>query len=190
MSNDNHDKNVLLLKLLQDAVKHDVELREKFQTGDKFRFIRDRLNALLADVQDRVSVFEEQIERKKNPLEADETLIFVYLYNAQGLLPANWNKLLGKDVFYEYSVNRPIYTTKAAVETFIRNKQNKTSHAYLTIAVKKQDLLASQSKDAYEQELIKVREGSLSLTRLISFTHNNIDYVLDAHGNLKPKTED
>lgn len=190
MSNDNQEKNELLLKLMQEAVQQDVALREKLQIGDKFRFIRDRLQALLSTVQERVTVYQEQIDRKKNPLKEDETLVFVYLYNAQGLLPSNWHNMVGKDVFYEYSVNRPIYSSKHDVETIIRSKQNKTSHAYLTVAVKKTDILPGHTKDALNQDLIKVREGSLSLSRLIAFTHNNLDYIVDEFGTLKLKTEE
>lgn len=188
MSNHHQEKNLLLLKLVQEAVQQDKALREKFGTGEKFRFIRDRLQSLLDDVTARVNVMQEQIERKTNPLKENEQLVYVYLYNAQGLLLSTWHKMLGEEVFYEYSINRPIYDNQNSIEAIIRNKSNKPAHAYITIAVNKNDILPSLTKDNLDQPVIKVREGALKRTRMISFSHNGNEYVLDERGTLIPKT--
>ena len=91
-------------------------------------------------------------------------------------------------VFYEYSVNRPIYAEKSHVESFLRSKINKHQHAYLTIMVNRDDITMLEGpKDALGNPSIKVREGSLRFDRLVSFTHNEQDYVLNKYGELVKK---
>src|SRR3990167_9684781 len=104
-------------------------------------------------------------------------LVYVYLFNAHGLNFSSWQKMLSPSVFYEYSVNRPIYGEKAHVEAVIRNKTNKAQHGYLTIAVKKELISSESSKDALGNPLIKVKEGGLKIERLICFFHHNHEYV-------------
>lgn len=192
MSNDNSEKKAKLLQLIRNAVSQDKQLREKYNIGEKFRFIRDRLQALLARVEENLQLFETAAQQNKDLLLPDETLIFVHLFNAQGVILHTWHKMLNPSVFYEYSINRPIYAEKKFVETFIKSKTNPNQHAYLTIAIKKQDVmsLASDTEHATDligNPLIKVREGSLKFNRLIIFTHNGIDYEVSAEGNLLTK---
>ena len=91
------------------------------------------------------------------------------------------------NVFYEYSVNRPIYTEKSQIDSFIRSRPNKQQHAYLTVAIKKQDMYPSQSQDSSGNMLIKVKEGSLRFEKLISFTYNDQDYQVDEEGEFIKK---
>lgn len=178
-----------LLQLMQEVMQQDKTLREQYQIGEKFRFIHDRLAALLKRVEENVVEFEKKIEKKKTVLLEDETLVFVLLYNAQGIVLKTWQKMLSASVFYEYSVNRPIYTEKSLIESYIRSKTNKLQHGFLTIAVKKNDIVTPQPdlpilKDAIGNPLIKVREGSLQFSKLVSFTHNGHEYRLSEAGEL------
>src|SRR3990167_9962665 len=98
-----------LIELLQEAIQRDIELRKKYEVGEKFRFVRDRLRALLtaneAHVQS-IQQIEKNIQQKKD--ETTKVPVYVYLYNAQGALLRNWITMLTPKVFYEYSVNRPV----------------------------------------------------------------------------------
>lgn len=189
MSNQGHEQKENLLKLIREALQRDVELREKYQMGEKFRFIRDRLRALLSHVEDSLSSMQKkEVKKTDEPLE-DEELVYVYLYNAQGLDFKTWQKMLTPAVFYEYSVNRPIYATKAEIDSFIRSKTNKAHHGYLAVIIKKIEIIQTAvSKDAIGNPLIKVKEGSLTLARLKSFTHNGSEYTLNLAGELIKKT--
>jgi len=187
MANDEKDHKELL-KLIQDAVKQDQELREKFGIGDKFRFIRDRLHALQSSMEESLRAIEQEEASHTNVVADDETVVYVYLYNAQGMIMQTWQKMVAASVFYEYSINRPIYSDKANIESFIRSKQNRQQHAYLAIAVKKHNILANENiKDPLGHPLVKVKEGSLMFNRLINFHHNNHDYTLDSAGILVKK---
>src|SRR5690348_10214678 len=98
-----------LLQLLRDAVAKDAELREKYQMGEKFRFIRERLQSLLAQAEEKIAAMQADQVRQSNVAEMDDVLVYVYLYNSQGLVLQTWHKFLLEKVYREYSVNRPIY---------------------------------------------------------------------------------
>ena len=186
----NEEQREKLLKLMRAALQHDNELRDKYQVGEKFRFIRDRLQALQARVEESLIALQKQAEQAPEQMAEDEILVYVHLFNAQGLALQSWQKMLNPSVFYEYSVNRPIYAGQVAVEAFIRLKPNKFQHGYLIFAVKKVDILPAgddQLKDNLGNLIIKVREGSLRVNRLISFMHNDNEYTLSANGELTKK---
>jgi len=192
MSNDNHyEQKQKLLQLVKEAVRQDGELRATHQVGDKFRFIRDRLNALSTHLEEHLSELTKKKEKKQDILSENEMLVYVYLFNAQGIVLQTWQKMLNPSVFYDHSVNRPIYIDKAHIEAFIRSKTNRVQHGYLTIAMSKEAVIKSSAsellKDALGHQLIKIKEGSLQFKRLIEFTHNGHTYFVGEAGTLTKK---
>lgn len=183
-----YDKKEQLLDYLQEALRQDEMLREKYQIGNKFKFIRDRLKALYKHQEEQLAELKKKQEEKGKIIAEDEVPVYVYLFNAQGLTFKTWRKFLNPSVFYEYSVNRPIYNDLKTVDTFIKNKKNPAQHAYLTIVIKRSDLQLKETlKDALGNSLVRVREGSLKFTNVLSFHHNGHDYELDAEGELIKK---
>lgn len=192
MPDHNHKKlEKEVLELVRHAVKQDEELRKKYQISNKFRFVRDRLQALLERLEQHVKTFEVVKSKiTQTTSAADEVIVYVYLYNTQGTYLRSWQNMLTPKVFYEYSVNRPIYSEKHHIETLLRSKENKLQHAYLTVAVRSQDILRSpESKDSLGQPLLKVREGALRIEKLISLTHNEHDYKVDDEGMLIKRSD-
>jgi hypothetical protein len=190
---DDKESQEHLVNILRQAVESDEALREKYQVGDKFRFVRDRLQALLHKAeQDLPKDDDSDNQADKNQNAAlDEAVVYVHLYNAKGTLLRNWQAMLTPKVFYEYSVNRPIYTEKAHIDNLLRSKGNKAQHAYLSIVVKKADILqpvvGAIRKDIIGNPLVKIKEGALDFQRLVAFTHNEQDFVLNAQGELVRK---
>lgn len=186
-----YDQANKLFEYIEEVTKTDIATREKFGVKDKFRFIRDQLLTLQNLVAANVQTFQQENVKKEDVLAPDDTVIFVYLYNAQGLTIDAWRKMVHPSVFYEHSVNRPIYTEKTRIEYYINRKVNKLQHAYLAVAIKSKDILPDDAtgpqKDIYDNPIIKVREGSLKVERVISFTHNGIDYELTEEGALVRK---
>lgn len=178
-----------MLELLREAVKHDEALREQYQLGNKFRFVRDNLQALLKHVESHVVVVSDKTadEELVKQVGADETVVYVYLYNAQGMNVRTWQKMLIPKVFAEYSVNRPIYAEKAHIESMIKAKSNIAQHAFLKIAVKNSDIIKvdGENKDPAGFPLVKIRERSLHFQKLLSFTHANQEYSVSDNGELK-----
>lgn len=177
-----------LLQILNKAVSQDAELRQSLQIGDKFRFIRERLGALKSEVESAMETIKLVDEGNKQVVNEDEQLVYVYLFNAHGLDVQTWMKMLSPSVYYEYSVNRPIYGAKEHVESLIRSKAKRAQHGYMAVAVKKTSILSTPEtalKDSIDNPLVKIKEGSLKPDRLISFTHNGIDYFLNEDGKLE-----
>jgi hypothetical protein len=191
MSNDHKEQRKKLLTLVKSSLSQDIEFREKYKIGDKFRFVRDRLTALVDRVEENLKALEVESEKVVNHMAEDEVIVYVYLYNAQGLDFNTWNKMLNPSVFYEYSVNRPIYTEKADIEAFIRSRAQKNQHGFLSVIIKKESILGVGApeaiKDAIGGVLIRVKEGSLSFKRLQTFTHNGVEYEVLDNGEIRKK---
>lgn len=183
-----NEQKEVLLTLVRDVLAQDQTLRETHQIGEKFRFIRDRLAALVTKVEEALKTIAVDQSSQTLTLEEDEILVYIYLYNAQGLVFQTWQKMLNPAVFYEYSVNRPAYLQKEHIDEFIRGKTNKAQHAYLIIAVKKDAVLQQdQMKDAMEHPLVKVKEGALKFHRFFSFMHNEHEYGVNGGGVIVKK---
>lgn len=181
-----------LIQLIRDTIQHDIDLRAKYSVAEKFRFVRDRLHHLLTHLEEQASVLkkEEKDKTEQEDHSTDKTLVYVYLYNAQGAMLNTWLTLLTPKVFYEYSINRPIYHEKNYIESLIRSKTNKQQHAYLTVKINQTDIISKADaapKDALGNSLVKIREGCLRFENFITFTHNGQDYKMNKQGELVKK---
>ncbi len=182
------DEKLKLIEIVRDAIKQDNDLREKYKIADKFRFVRDKLQSILDMLEQSVPVSMLEGKKAGAKIAADEVFIYVYLYNAQGLQFRTWQNLVTPKVFYEYSVNRPIYSEKNHIESLLRTKTNKAQHAYLTVAVQQSAIIKSldenSAKDIAGNPVIKVKEGSLRFEKLVAFTHLDHEYILNEMGEL------
>lgn len=181
-----------IIQLIRDLIQQDADLRTKYAVADKFRFVRDRLNGLLTHLEEQATSLKKQgvIHQKPEESSVDKTQVYVYLYNAQGTLLRTWLTLLTPRVFYEYSVNRPIYHDKNHIESLIRSKSNKQQHAYLTVKINQSDIISTENtatKDAMGNPVVKIREGSLRFENFVTFTHNGHQYGVNAQGEFVKK---
>jgi hypothetical protein len=174
-------QNEKILQLMRQAIEEDEKLREKYEIGDKFRFVRERLKGLFDTIEKEVSTTLAVAKKTDKVLSSDELPVYVYLYNSKGMDFRSWSNMLAPKVFYEYSVNRPIYKDKSAIDEFLKLKTNKTQHAYLTIAIYPSDIISE------EGGMVRIREGSLRFERLLGFTHNDQEYILNERGGLVKK---
>jgi hypothetical protein len=192
MSTGNKKLKEAIQKLISDSIQTDKTLREKYNMGNKFRFIRDRLAALAARVDDELKETEESSDQEDKTVAQDEIVVYVYIFNAQGLVFQTWQKMLNPAVFYEYSVNRPVYMEKAQVESFIRSKPNKVQHGFLSVIIKKTEILSHPVDlpapiDQVGNPLVKIKEGCLKFEKMLVFTHQDIEYVINAAGQIVKK---
>jgi hypothetical protein len=187
MPKDSQELKEKLMQIVNEAVSVDAKLRADLNIGDKFRFIRDRLQALKQQVEETLQTIKVEETGTKQVIADDEQLVYVYLFNAHGIDTQSWMKMLHPSVYYEHSVNRPIYGAKEHVEMVIRNKSNRVQHGYLEVAVKKTAILNKDDeslKDSLGNPLLKIKEGSLLPERLICLTHNGNLYCVDENGRL------
>ncbi|HTM63614.1 MAG TPA: type IVB secretion system protein IcmQ [Gammaproteobacteria bacterium] len=187
MPRDTKELKEKLMQLINEAVSNDEKLRAELNIGNKFRFIKDRLQQLKTQIEASLQTIKVETEEKREELSEDEQLVYVYLFNAHGIDMQSWMKLVHPTVFYDHSVNRPIYGNKDHIEAVIRSKANRTQHGYLTVAIKKNDILKKDDaapKDNLGHPLLKIKEGSLHQTRMLNLSHNGNTFVLDENGSL------
>lgn len=175
----------MLIDIVRKAIERDDALRAKYEVGDKFRFVRERLKAVLTQLESEFMEVKAVEKKREVRLAEGEVAVYVHLFNTKGVVFRSWLNMLTPKVFYEYSVNRPIYTELAHVLALLKSKSEKQQHAYLTIAVKSTDIIKTVQKDVNDNPTVKVREGSLLPNKLISFTHNGQDYFLNEAGELE-----
>ncbi len=185
-----NDRQNQLINIVKEALGRDKELRDKYQIGEKFRFVQERLQKLLEHLEKNLAEANLKKEDKtKSATNSQDLLVYVYLFNAHGLDVRSWLRMLIAKRFYEYSVNRPIYLEEAHVESFVKHKANKVQHGYLVVAVNKSDLIQSDTaKDSLGQPLVKIKEGALHFEKLISFVHNGQSYLVNEDGEMIKKT--
>jgi hypothetical protein len=194
MPEDNEKEQLAkLIGLIQEAIQQDERLRQTYQVGEKFRFISDRLKTLLEHIQKETVTHEKKIKiAEEVKVEEDETLVYVHLYNAQGLVVRTWQAMITPKAYFDFSVNRPLYLEKSHIEDFIRTKPNNVQHAYLIVAMKKERILPIHEegiRDPLGNPLIKIKEGSLHYERTVAFVHNGVSYQCNEKGELIRKTE-
>ncbi|HVY53068.1 MAG TPA: type IVB secretion system protein IcmQ [Gammaproteobacteria bacterium] len=178
-----------LTHIIQTAIERDAELRQRYEVGEKFRFIRDRLQSLLDEVQKQPAAHATKKQKETVQVLEDEILVYVHLYNAQGLSVRTWQSIITPKAFFDFSVNRPIYKERSHVLSFIQAKPNRAQHGFLTIAVKVDRITSDENlKDPMGYSLVKVKEGSLRCEKLLCFTHNENEYTLSEEGELVKKT--
>lgn len=173
-----------LFSIVKELVASDEALRQKNQVGDKFRFIRERLQNLYQEVETSLENEASQTEAEK-PLSEDDRLVFVYLYNAQGILLPTWQKLLSAQTFYDHSVNRPIYGDEKEIQAFISTKPNPKQHGYLIFSVRREEVQLSGTKDTLGAYLMKVKEGVLKFSGLKGFVNHQRRYQVSSNGEMK-----
>ncbi len=181
-----------LLQSVRALLNNDEALRKKYEIDNKFRFVREQLQLLLKNVEQKEPDLTVKADRNEvgTGLRENEMAVHVHLYNAKGIVLSSWYNMLTPNVFFEYSVNRPIYAERLQIENLLKSKNNKIQHAYLIVAVNAVDILQSDSglKDSLGCSLIKIKEGSLSFDRLLAFVYNDQEYILNEKGELIKKT--
>ena len=188
MKKNSKESKERLLQIISQAVSQDTALREQLQIGDKFRFIRDRLVALEQQIEEALRDIKVETDETKSLVAENEQLIYIYLFNAHGIDVSSWLRMLHPSVYYDHSVNRPIYGAKEHVEAVIRSKTNRIQHGYLTMVVKKDHIIQQGDggkMDSLGHSLLRIKEGALQPDRLVSFTHNGMDYTLNEDGDLE-----
>ncbi len=197
MSQQDEDKEVYekLKVLLEEALERDKVLREKFKAGDKFDIVPKKLQNILAEVEENLKKIAglalSSKARRPDVLAADETVVYVYLFNGSGKDLSSWLSMFTKDALFGYSVNRPIYGEREHIEKLLESRMPLENNAALAMRVKKTDVVqqeeAAFAHDPLEQPLIRVREGVFKVENIQYFQHTRQQYRVDERGKLRVK---
>jgi hypothetical protein len=184
------DKKVLQLLLddFQTIVRNESKYRQEFNIGDRFRTIPNQLHEIQLYLEEKLHIHEAAEKTAPRVLEnVDAQLVYVYLFNAQGKQLSRWTHMITPRLLAEYSVNRPIYEASKQIDALVGTKRNAEEHAYLTVAVDSEDVLAQDHPvlDALGQPLLRLKETALKFDRIKAFTHQgHAHHVLN--GKLMP----
>jgi len=180
------ESNADLIKELDNIVNIEKKLRQHCSIGARFKVISAQLQSILKKFTERVQRMQSvsrKAEADTDILAEDEILVYIYLFNAQGVSLKNWQNLLLPRALVDHSVNRPIYAKQKDIEQVIRSKPNKAQHSYLVVKIKKADVL--QSEDLCDQQdfpLLRVKHGALETDKIKEFVHNGRKYKVSVQG--------
>lgn len=181
------------LNLIEQALTEELALREKHAIGARFGVIGSQLNSLLDGAKMQLSVKLDSAATKKQTIVElspadDETVVYVYLFNARGRVLSTWSKLLNNRALHEHSVNRPIYTDVAHIEELIRSKTDACNHGFFKIIVKNEHIIADVANttffDSLGHPLLRLRQGGLKVERILSINLSGKHYRLTDEARL------
>lgn len=180
-------------QIIKQASEAEAKLREKYKIGVRFNLIRTQLSAILEKIAKELgkntdAKKQAEIDAEKQ-LKADETVVYVYLFNVNGKVIRTWQQLLTAQALFDHSVNRPIYLQKEHIEKIIRSKPNKDQQGYIEVIVKKQDVLEvgneKSLQDTQGHPLARIKQGSLQPNNIKMFVHSGKRYQLTRDGILQ-----
>jgi hypothetical protein len=180
---DDEKRKLQLLNYLKSLVAKDSALRKKYNIGDRYKVIATRLKNLVQYVErntDMEKALEQSSGKSKGELNANQMLVYVYLFNTNGRWLQRWTQMFSKKNLYEYGFNRPIYLSEKAVQSYINSREFKDEHAYIAVVVNKDDASEGQAHltDSLEQPLIKIKEAALLMDNISYFWHREEKYSL------------
>jgi len=185
------ESNAQLLEELDNIVNLEKDLRQHCGIGSKFKVVREQLQNILQKYVKKIMQFQKAVKdsgKHIDILAQDEMLVYVYLFNAQGATLKNWENLLLPQALIDHSVNRPIYSGQQQIEKMLRTKQNKTQHAYLIVAIRKNCALQTEENktlsDQYGFPLLRIKQGALEIDKIKKFVHNDHEYKVSDKGML------
>lgn len=193
MSQHDEDREVYekLKVLLEEALERDKALREQFKAGDKLDIVPKKLQSILSEVENnlvKITAITSQKIKRRDAIAEDDVIVYVYLFNGNGVELSSWHSMFTKDALFAYSVNRPIYLKKEHIDNLLQSRLPLENNAALAVAVKKTDVIVQEEAafalDPLEQPLIRVREGAFSRNKIQYFQHNRQQYRVDERGKL------
>jgi hypothetical protein len=188
---DSDEQKREVLNLLQDIMNYENLEREKCGIGARFNVIHSQLQNLCNTyAKESTETFPEIREEIliKERVQADEEVVYVYLFNAQGRNLNSWSPLLTPRALMDLSANRPVYAKREHVEELLRSKADPEQHAYISAIVKKADIVMSYEnsvlKDNIGNLLIRIKYGALHQENILGFHFKNKEYQLSKNAGL------
>lgn len=182
---------------LQDIIDMEMAAREEFNIGARFSVLQSQLQKLLIDYREGMKVISSEFiesQSKKEELEEDEIVVYVYLFNVHGRRLNSWLQLLSPQGLMDMSVNRPIYAKKDHVEELLRSKADADLHAYIKVAVKKANVLMpleeSVLKDTIGNLLLRLKHAAIKQDKILGFYHQGKEYTFSKDAGFKLKKSD
>lgn len=118
----------------------------------------------------------EKIHQEK--LNQGLVLVYISLYQSDPLNLTKWENTLKS--IREYTITRPVYAQQDHVEEAIRSKQGAINEGFVTVYIKKEDIIPAyvgkKVEDRWGHELLTIRDGSLLPSNILEFVHQGKKY--------------
>lgn len=145
--------------------------------GKKLRQMRDNL-------AEKVDKFEDNSESSlgflssKLAMENSLVEVFVGLYSIEGVKLQSWEKIVAN--LRRQIVSRPVYASKDEIVSIIKSKEKKINEAYVSIFVKKEDILQLREDkrpvDKLGQTMLVLKDDAIALENINFFVHMSVSY--------------
>ena len=168
------------------CANHIVVLLDRiFSAGDweESLFLRNTakpLRKIYEDAQEAIQKLQGNSAQNYtlSVLQEDEKLLFISLFQSQGLDLRKWEAQLNS--IDRYLLGRPIYFEEADVARAIRIKAIQTAEAYCSMVIKKawilNDLLRPPRLDRNGRPLVNVKPGQIRSEYIREFVHQGDRY--------------
>lgn len=170
-----HKRSLNIIKALDYAIEKGPWEASLFlrAMGKKLEDLRDRFakSSGLDEQLDPDLVEEEQHALLR--AQANQTEIFISLYNADGLNMLKWEHALS--TLANQTVSRATYSDESSVQAMIRSRPNKNNEAYIVAFINNEDIIKPVGdippKDKLGNELLSVKNGAIKSDNIARFVH-------------------
>lgn len=196
MSSQDIQINQQVFQLVEELIEKEKLLRQEHQV-ESLKLLQNQLLGIRGRLTEHLPLTDPSANlcptyHKDIDLQLDEMLVYVYLFNAQGLQLSNWIPMFSSDAaLKDYPVNRPIYVKRRHVEALINSKADPVQHGYLIIKVNKDtvDKTVAPCNDNFGNPLYRLKSNALSKDKIVGFYHHQHLYLWQ-QGKLVPPQED
>jgi len=173
-----NEVNIKIINALDKAIKEGPWEKSPFlkATGKKLESIREKFKediglGVIESVEETTQISDLAVQDAKT-LE-----VYISLYVSGGGILKNWEGVLHS--IYGFSITRPIYRNEEDIQKTLRAKGNHENDAYAAVIIKEDSIrpvIDEAPKDRFGNELLQVKEGSISPENVKRFMHLKAEY--------------
>ncbi|OGV32355.1 MAG: Dot/Icm secretion system protein IcmQ [Legionellales bacterium RIFCSPHIGHO2_12_FULL_35_11] len=145
--------------------------------GKKIKQMRDALAIKLDSIGGDSTLSSDFISRRA-ALENALIEVYISLFSLEGVKLQSWEQIVYN--IKKQVISRPVYATEEEVVNFIKTKSQKLNEAYISIFVRKEDILIPKGDkspvDRLGQNLLVLKDNAISLDNVNFFIHSTGSY--------------
>lgn len=165
-------------QILDEGIANGPWQSNLFLTG-----IKKKLEEIRNDFVVKVGLDQHHEEMTNDLLvakSADNTEVYIALYQSQGSNLSKWQEVVASLV--KYTMGRPIYSNETDAQAAIRLNNSNLNHAYAVIKVPSDAILTGANDlprvDREGRKLVNLRESAIQLKNIVRLVHATGHYKL------------
>lgn len=141
--------------------------------GKKLKEMRDDLAEKIKKVDESTDISSDDFFAKNVAMRDSLKEVFISLYSLEGVKLQSWEHIVAN--LRRQIVSRPVYDSEDEVINLIKTKEKKINEAYISIFVRKEDVLEIKADkipvDKLGQKLLTLKDNAVSLENINFFKH-------------------